>query len=494
MKPRKARSPRLAPWFALLLLPGCTVGPDYQRPELAIPAKFKESPDWKLVDASRKPLTSRWWESFGDPLLNQLEAQIGGNFSLAQAEAQYRQSAALVENARAAWFPRLTASASYNRFVSPTGQNQIIPGVRETFNTAIAAVWELDLWGSIRRQVESSEATATANDATLAALRLSLQAQLAQNYFLLRTLDAQKHILGASVAAFAKTAELTRNRYDAGVVSKADVVQAETQLTATQAQLADLDVQRSQLEHGIAVLIGKPPTELTVAPIAGLAAVPKLPTALPATLLERRPDIKAAELQMVAANADIGAAKAAFFPNVTLNFSNGFQSSRIERLLTSASHYFALGPAAAALPLFEGGARNAQLKQAIATHQATAAAYKQSILTGFQEVEDNLSALRALEAEAKFLDQTVKTGEEAVRLTTNQYKAGIAGFQAVLTAQTAALDSQRSAVGVQGRRLDATVGLVKALGGGWDAKALQERNPPDQDINWRHYLPYPEEG
>lgn len=476
---------------ATLLLQACTVGPDYRRPSIAVPDKFKEQPDWKLARPDDRPIASDWWEAFGDPQLNQLEQQITANPSLEQAEAQFRQSTALVENARAGWFPKINGSANFNRFISPTGQTQVIPGIRETFNTAAAATWELDFWGRIRRQVEAGEATASSSLTTMQALKLSLQAQLAQNYFQMRTLDAQKQVLNASVVAYQKTLELTQNRYAAGVVGKADVVQAETQLTQTVAQAMDLDVQRSQLEHAIAVLIGKAPAELSIKPSPSLGPLPALPSALPSTLLERRPDIAAAEQQVIAANAQIGAAKAAFFPTVTLNPSAGFQSSRIERLFATASRYWALGPAGAALPLFEGGTRNAQLKQAIAAHDATAAAYRQTVLNGFQEVEDNLAALRTLAAEAQTLEQTVTTGREAVRLTTNQYKAGTASYQSVLTAQTAALTNERTAIGVHGLRLNAAVLLVKALGGGWNASS----NPqPEQQkgINWRHYLPYPE--
>jgi NodT family efflux transporter outer membrane factor (OMF) lipoprotein len=240
------------------------------------------------------------------------------------------------------------------------------------------------------------------------------------------------------------------------------------------------------------VLIGKSPAELNIEPKSALAQLPAMPLTLPSTLLERRPDIAAAEQQMVAANAQIGASRAAFFPNVTLNFTNGFQNTRIERLLTSASHYWALGPAAAALPLFEGGAKNAQLKQAITAHEATAAAYRQTVLTGLQEVEDSLSALRVLEEEAKALAESVRTGQEAVTLTINQYKAGTTSFQAVLTAQTQSLINERAAIGVHGRRLDATVGLVKALGGGWSTTMLKEKQKQEEDLDWRHYLPYPQ--
>ncbi len=473
-------------------LPGCMTGQDYTRPELALPNHFKEQPGWKVVKGDEPPLRSNWWESFNDVLLNRLEAQVATNPSLAQAEAQFRQSLAAVDTTRAALFPRINAQASYTRSVQPKGQNEVVPGVREVFTTALTAAWELDLWGRIRRQIEAGEATALASAATLSALSLSLQSQLAQSYFQLRTLDAQKKLLAASVEAFRKTVELTRNRYEAGVASKADVVQAETQLTATQAQAIELDVQRTQLEHAIAVLIGKAPAELDIETSSELTQLPSLPEAVPSTLLERRPDVVAAEQLMVAANAQIGAARAAFFPNITLNFTNGFQNTRIERLLTSASHYWALGPAAAALPLFEGGAKNAQLKQSIAAHQATAAAYRQTVLSGFQEVEDSLSVLRVLEEEARALAESVRTGQEAVKLTVNQYKAGTTSFQAVLTAQTQSLVNERAAIGVHGRRLDAAVALVKALGGGWSTSSLGDHKPADEGGDWRHYLPYPE--
>jgi NodT family efflux transporter outer membrane factor (OMF) lipoprotein len=494
MRPFKSPTLCLGLLAAILLLPGCVAGPDYQRPDVAVPGHYKETPDRKAEDArSRRLIAAKWWELFGDPLLNRLESQVGANFTLAQAEAQYQQSLAVIQNARSVWFPRVTANAAYNRFVSPQGAARIIPGVRETYTTALTAVWELDLWGRIRRQVESAEAQAEASADTVDALRLSLQAQLAQTYFALRTLDAQKEVVEANVAAFRRTLELTRNRYEAGIVGKADVMQAETQLTFTEAQSADLDVQRAQLEHAIAVLIGKPPAEVTLPRSAELVPLPKLPDALPSTLLQRRPDIAAAEQQIVAANANIGAARAAFFPNVTINSATGFQSSTIERLYTSAAHYYSLGPAAAALPLFDAGARNATLRQAYAAHKAAEAAYRQAVLTGFQEVEDGFSNLRALETEAKALELSVKSGEEAVRLTTNQYKAGTASFQAILTAQTASLVNQRTAIGVRGQQLEAAVGLVRALGGGWDPAAAPERKP-SEEIDWRMYMPWPVDG
>lgn len=473
-------------------LPACSVGPDYRRPLFDLPTAFKEQPGWKLAspNTASSVLPQDWWLMFSDPDLNTLEQHIPANFSLLEAEAQFRQSTALAANAQAPLLPRLNLTGTYNRFLSPTGQSPVFPGVRQIFNTAIAATWELDLWGRVRRQIEAGEARAMASADTLAALRLSLQAQLAQNYFQLRTLDLQKRVLEDSIQAFRKTLELTRNRHEAGVVSKADVVQAETQLSSTEAQAVDLDVQRHQLEHAIAVLIGKPPVELTLEHHPSLPSLPDMPTVVPSSLLERRPDIVAAEHQMMAANADIGAAKAAFFPNITLNANNGVQNNSLDRLLSTASQYWALGPAAAALPLLEGGAKNAELKRTLAAYEGTAAAYRQTILTGFQEVEDQMAALHILSNEAELLENTLRTAQEAVRLTTNQYQAGTVSFENVLIAQTAALANERNAVGVQGRRLVAAVGLIKAVGGGWKATGPDEAPLPKP--GWRHYLPVPD--
>ena len=486
---------RLFPYSLLactLSLAACTIGPDYRRPALNLPASFKEEADWKRVDPDIPPLTATvdWWTVFADPDLNALERQISANFSLAEAEARFRQSSALAASAVAPLLPRVNQTTSYNRFLSPTGQSPVFPGVRQLFNTALAATWELDLWGRIRRQIEAGEARARASAHTLAALRLSLQAQLARNYFQLRTLDYQQRVLEDSVLASRKTLQLTRNRHEAGVVSRADVVQAETRLGSTEAQSVDLAVQRHQLEHAIAVLIGKAPIELTLPRNPSLPPLPGVPSAVPASLLERRPDIAAAEQEMMAANAEIGAAKAAFFPNITLNANTGIQNNSLDRLLDTASHYWALGPAAAALPLFEGGGKNAELKRSRAAYESAVATYRQTLLTGFQEVEDNLAALHWLKAEADLLENTVKTGQEAVRLTTYQYQAGTVSFESVLIAQTAALANEREAVGVHGRQLLAAVGLIEALGGGWDPARDKAVTPPAR--TWRHYLPIPD--
>jgi NodT family efflux transporter outer membrane factor (OMF) lipoprotein len=333
------------------------------------------------------------------------------------------------------------------------------------------AGWEADLWGRLRRGVESSQASAQASAADLAAARLSAQAELASNYFQLRILDGQKQLLDDTVAAFQKTLDLTKNRYVAGVAAKVDVVQAETQLKSTRAQAIDLGVQRAQLEHAIAILIGKQPAEFSVAPVPLVATMPRIPAGLPSELLERRPDVAAAERRAAAANAQIGVAKAAYFPSLTLSASGGYRSASASDLFTAPSRFWSIGPALAQ-SIFDAGLRRAQTEQAIAAYEATVAQYRQAVLAGFQEVEDNLAALRILEEEAQVQEEAARAARESVVLTTNQYKAGIVSYVNVVTVQTTQLNNERTAVGILGRRLVAAVNLVKALGGGWSAAEL----------------------
>ncbi|HEV2007809.1 MAG TPA: efflux transporter outer membrane subunit, partial [Burkholderiales bacterium] len=301
--------------------------------------------------------------------------------------------------------------------------------------------------------------------------RLLAQAELALNYFQLRVLDAQQQLLDDSVAAFQKSLDVTRNRYNAGVAGKVDVVQGETQLKSTKAQAIDIGVQRAQLEHAIAILIGKPPAEFALARIALDVAIPSVPLGLPSELLERRPDIAAAERRVAAANAQVGVAQAAFFPALTLSASGGFQSSSLAQWLTLPSRFWAIGPAIAQ-SIFDAGLRRALTAQAIALFDANVAAYRQTVLGGFQEVEDNLAALRILEQEANVQDGAVQAARQSVDLTLNQYKAGTVSYLNVVTVQTAWLANERTAVGIRGQRLAATVTLVKALGGGWTASDL----------------------
>ena len=340
-----------------------------------------------------------------------------------------------------------------------------------SYNVAIDINWEIDLWGGVRRGVESSTATAQASAADLAAATLSAQALLAQDYLLLRVQDAQIELLNDTVAGYEKSLQLTRNQYAAGIVARGDVAQAEAQLKSTQAQVFDARISRAQLEHAIAVLVGKPPSELAIAPRPLAARFPAIPVALPSELLERRPDVAAAERRAAAANAQIGVAQAAFFPSLSLSAGGGFQSSAIGNLLSLPSRYWALGPALAQT-LFDAGLRSAQKAQAVATYDETVANYRSTVLTAFQEVEDNLAALALLEQEAAVQDDAVKAARESAAIATNQYKAGTASYLAVVVLQAAALNNERSALAILARRLTASVGLIKAVGGGWNADSL----------------------
>ena len=471
----------LVPAFALLA--ACTVGPNYVRPAADTPAAFKEMEGWKTAQPRDQELRGKWWESFNDPLLNNLEEQVGiSNQNLVQAAAQFRQARALVQSARSGFLPSVSAGSSITRGQSSSNlgnQNQAFaPGSRSTrtsYSLSLDAVWEADLWGRVRRTVESNQDSAQASAADLQALRLSIQAELAQNYFQLRALDAQKQLFDDTIAAYQRSLTLTRNQYTAGVVAKVDVIQAQTQLKTTQAQALDLGVQRAQLEHAIALLIGKPASaySLAVAPLT--ASPPALPAGIPSSLLERRPDIAAAERRMAAANAQIGVAEAAYYPSLTLSASGGFQSSSFSNWLTAPSRFWSLGPALAQT-LFDGGLRRAQTDQAIAAYDANVAGYRQTVLTGFKEVEDNLVALRILEEEAAIQDEAVGNARQSVALTTNQYKAGIVSYLNVVTVQATALANERTAVDVLNRRLAASVLLIKALGGGWAASDLPTRD------------------
>jgi NodT family efflux transporter outer membrane factor (OMF) lipoprotein len=335
------------------------------------------------------------------------------------------------------------------------------------------ASWELDLWGRVRRGIESGEATWQASAADLESVRLSAQAAVAQNYLALRIADVQRRVLEDTVAAYKRSLELTQNRYAAGVAAKVDVVQAEVQLKSAQAQLVDIGVDRALLEHAIATLVGEPASSFSIARAPLAAKLPEIPAGVPSELLERRPDIAAAERSVAAANAQIGVAQAAFYPTLTLSAAGGFRSTSFADWLTAPSRFWSLG-AALAQTIFDGGLRRAVSDQAIAAYDGQVAAYRQTVLTGFQEVEDNLAQLRILEEEARYQDEAARGALVSVELTTNQYKAGIVSFLNVIAAQTIALNNERTAVNVQGRRLAASVALVKALGGGWDAGALEE--------------------
>ncbi len=477
-----AAQPRLAGSLGLIvlslagaMLSGCMVGPDYVKPKVQVPATYKESEGWKIAEPQDHLARGKWWEVYGDPQLNALEEQVViSNQNVAVAAAQFRQARSLVQAARSAYFPTLTVGASATRAQqsSTLGTRPVAKGIFNDFLLPLDVSWEVDIWGKFRRALESAQASAQASAGDLEAVKLSAQAELAQDYFQLRSLDGQKQLLDETVIAYEKSLQLTKNRYAAGVVSKADIAFSQTLLKTTQAQAVDLGVQRAQFEHAIAVLIGKPPSGFSLPAAPLTLAPPPVPAGVPSALLERRPDVAAAERRVAAANAQIGVAIAAYYPSLTLSASIGFETTNLSQWLTAPSKFWALGPASVSETVFDGGARQAQTAQARAIYDAGVATYRQTVLTGFQEVEDNLAALRILEQEASVQDDAVKAAVESVALTTNQYKAGTVSFLDVVVAQTAALNNERTAVDILGRRVTASVLLVKALGGGWSSGEL----------------------
>jgi NodT family efflux transporter outer membrane factor (OMF) lipoprotein len=456
-------------------LAGCMVGPDYVRPAAPAPVAFKEAQGWKVAQPRDDAPRGSWWDAFADPDLDRLEREVDvSNQTIQAAEARVREAQAATQAARAGLFPAVNANAAAVR--SSRAGNTGAPGVSNSYNVALDLSWEIDLWGRVRRGIEASGAAAQASAADLAAAKLSVQALLAQDYLLLRVQDAEIALLRDTVAGYERSLTLTRNQYAAGIVARGDVAQAEAQLASTQAQALDATIQRAQLEHAIAVLVGKPPSELAIAPAPLAALFPQIPVAVPSELLERRPDIAAAERRTASANAQIGVAQAAFYPSLSLGAAGGVQNSVIGNLLTLPSRYWSIGPALAQA-IFDAGLRQAQKAQAIAVYDETVATYRATVLTGFQEVEDNLAALSILEREAAVQADAVKAAGDSATIAANQYKAGIANYLAVVVLQTASLNSQRTALAILARRLTASVGLIKALGGGWNATALAQATP-----------------
>ncbi len=461
--------------LALILAPRCTVGPNYVRPSAPPSAAFKEMDGWTRAVPADEMLRGKWWEVFNDPALNKLEEQVDiSNQNILAAEAQFRQAEALVKVARSAYFPTASISPSVSRSYqvqanSSSGTSTATPVTLTTL--PVNASWEIDLWGKVRRQVEASRASAQASAADIENVRLASQAQLAQDYFQLRSLDAQSLLLDQTVQAYKKTLTLTQNKYESGVASRGDVLQAETQLKTTQAQMVDLGVQRAQFEHAIALLAGQAPSNLSLGAMPLDTLPPGIPVGVPSLLLQRRPDIAAAERNMASANAQIGVAIAAYYPSLTLSGEGGFQSLDMSKLLTWPARIWGIG-AAVSETIFEGGLRKAQTEQARAAYDATVASYRETVLVGFQEVEDNLAALRILEREAEIQAEAVKAADQSLAVMTNQYKAGTVAYLNVIVAQTTLLSNQVSALNVLGRRMSAAVLLIEALGGGWDVKDL----------------------
>jgi NodT family efflux transporter outer membrane factor (OMF) lipoprotein len=474
----------------LAVLSACTVGPDYVKPKVETPPSYKEVEGWKKAEPQDSISRGSWWTIYNDEQLNALEAQVNiSNQNLAAAEAQYRQALALVQVARAAYFPTVTAGPSVSR--SRTSANaRGSQGVSDTSSDYLLSgqvTWQPDLWGKVRRQVESSKASAQASDADLEGVRLSMQGQLAQDYFVLRTLDSQNQILTTTVGNYRKFLALTKNRYATGVAAQSDVLTAQTQVETAEAQLIDTGVQRAQLEHAIAVLMGKAPSDLTIPATPLDLTPPDIPSGIPSELLERRPDIAAAERQAAAANALIGVAEAAYYPNVTLSATGGFEASSLAQWFLWPSRFWTLGPAAVQETLLDGGLRRAQTEQARAAYDASAATYRQTVLAGFQQVEDNLAALRILEQEGKAADAAADSAKKNVVITINQYKVGTASALDVIVTEAIALNDELTAVNVLGRRLTSDVLLVQALGGGWSTADLAS----DKFVGQKHYKGFP---
>lgn len=455
----------------LLSLSGCTAGPDYMRPNAVetMPENYKELEGWKLAQPDHAQLSSHWWEIYDDPALNALAGQVAeANLNVAVAAAQLRQARALVRTAQSGSFPALTAGISATRgHINRTlGATEHDGKTLSTFQLPVDLSWELDLWGRVRRGVEASQARYEASAADLAAVTLSTQAELVNAYFQLRLLDTQRQLLDATTAIYQKSYDITNYQYTAGVASKAELLQAESQLKSTAVQALDLGVRRAQLEHAIALLIGKAPATFTLPAATLITQVPVIPAGLPSELLERRPDIAAAERNMAAANAQIGIAQAAFYPTVRLSAGGGFSASTLANWLEWPSRFWSIGPAASA-SLFDGGLRQAQSEQARASYELSVASYRESVLRAFQEVEDNLAALRILKEEAQLQEQAVASARQSMSITNDQYQAGAVAYLNVLIAQSVTLANEQTALNIYGKRLAASVLLVKALGGGW---------------------------
>jgi NodT family efflux transporter outer membrane factor (OMF) lipoprotein len=482
------RAAALAGALLLALVSGCKVGPDYQRPTAPVPATFKEA-GWKLGEPKDAINRGAWWAIYDDPLLDRLEREIDiSNQTLKAAEAAYREARAVLAETRAGLYPTVSVVGSGTRSgqggggrsssVFTTGSGTAISssgggrsGSQSNIDLTADVSWTIDLWGRIRRTIESNLASAQASAADLANARLSAQAALATLYFELRIADEQQRLFDAAVVAFTQSLQITRNQYTAGIVGQADVVTAETQLEQTRAQAIAVGVQRAQFEHAIASLVGKPPADFAIEPMPLATAVPVAPTDIPSSLLERRPDIAAAERLMAANNAQIGVAEAAFYPDLTLSGSYGFASSGLSKLLRASNSFWSVGPQLAET-IFDAGLRSAQLEAARAVYDQTVASYRQTVLTAFQQVEDELAALRILAQQAVVEANAVRLAREAERLTLNQYQAGTVAYTAVITAQTTALNNEETAVNILQSRLVASVALIQALGGGWRAEEL----------------------
>jgi NodT family efflux transporter outer membrane factor (OMF) lipoprotein len=466
--------------FAIVaaLLAGCApVGPQYKRSPLAnpLPPSFKgqdpEAGNWKAADPSDALPRGKWWELFGDSQLNSLEEQIDvSNQNLKAATAQLDQARAAMRANRAEFYPVLTGGGA----ITQTHQSDNRPIGHATYSDyalPFTFSYEADVFGRVRHSVQQSRVLAQADAADIETIRLSIHSELALDYLQLRSLDTEKQLLDSTVEAYEKALELTENRFKGGIASEADVAQAQTQLETTRAQALDVTVQRSQLEQAIGTLVGKPATSFTIAALPLDTEPPMVPAGVPSDLLERRPDIAAAERRVAAANEQIGLARTAFFPSLVLSAPFGLESGQLFSWLSGPSVLWGIGPAAA-MTLFDGGRRRAVSDESRAAQEQASATYQQTVLSAFQDVETNLAALRILKDEAKIQDQAVRSAEKSLNLAMNRYKGGLTNYLQVITAQSIALANQRAAVQILSRRMTASVLLVKAVGGGWNASSL----------------------
>ena len=484
----------IGPCFCLaitaFLLSACNPAPKYAKPPAQTPAAFKEATPqqykegtgWKIAQPGDDKIRGKWWEIYNDPQLNALEEQVQvSNQSIAAAEANFRVARSLIASQRSNLFPVVTAGPQYTnsrfsettraRVISPTGGTSSTTGVINTYSLPVDVSYTIDLWHRIRNQIAANVFQAQASAADVGTALLSTQAELARDFFEIRSLDAQRVILVDTVANYRQTLELTITRFRGGIASDEDVSQAQTQLDTAIAQQTDLGVARAQFEHAIATLIGKPPAEFSL-PVAPLAATPPpVPVALPSELLERRPDIAAAERQVAAANAQIGVARAAYYPNLTLSVSGGFETSHFSQWFDWPSRFWSLGPTFAET-IFEGGARRALNQQAQASYEGTVANYRQTVLAAFQAVEDNLSTLRILAQEIGEQHTAVNSANHFLDLSLTRYRGGVDSYLNVITAQNTVLTNRETELQIQLRQMTASVSLVMALGGGWDVSQL----------------------
>jgi NodT family efflux transporter outer membrane factor (OMF) lipoprotein len=460
-----------------LLLSACAVGPDYERPSAPVPARFKEAEGWKPATPKEAESGAPWWSIYGDPVLDGLERRIDvSNQTLKASEAAWRQAVAVADQARATLFPTIgvggTATRSSGTAIS-TGTSVAGRSLPPTnrFEATASASWDLDIWGKIRRTIEEQEANAQASEADLAAARLSAQATLATDYFELRVADEERQLFEDTVQAYTRSLTITRNQYKAGVAAQTDVINAETQLQSAESQRIAVGIQRAQLEHAIAALVGVPPADLSIVPAKLGAEIPVVPTGLASDLLQRRPDIAGAERRVAAANAAIGVAVAAYYPDLSLTGSYGFASGELGGLFKASNALWSFGGTLSETVL-DFGAREAQVAGARAAWDEAVANYRQTTLTAFEQVEDELSGLRILEQQHGVQEETVRLARRAVELTLNQYKAGTVAYTNVVVAQATALTEEQALLSIRQSRLGDSVALVQSLGGGWQAGDL----------------------